>query len=130
MNQETQYTEEELNRWDENPCWPVHYRRGMPSTEVALRLGVITEADIEEPEESQEPAAPIERTPEREAEIIADLAARGIKKGNYHLHLNKMTDEEITVMLDLTEGKKLMDEHRKAQPTLSDRSYAETLRDW
>ena len=124
MNQETQYTEEELNRWDENPCWPVHYRRGMPSTEMALRLGVITEADVEEP------AAPIERTPEREAEIVADLAARNITKKNFLWRLKKMTDEEITVMLDLTEGKGLMADQRKAQPTLSDREYAETLRDW
>lgn len=35
-------------KYDEDPCWPAHYRQGMPSTESALRLGIINEKDVED----------------------------------------------------------------------------------
>ena len=47
-------TEQELirdDRFDEKPCWINHYYRGQKSTESFLRLGLITEEDLEDPPE-------------------------------------------------------------------------------
>ena len=66
---------------------------------------------------------------EKEKATVEELKQRGIKKGNFHLHLDEMTDEEITVMLDLTEGKAYMNEVRNAYPKQTDRTYAEFIRD-
>lgn len=66
----------------------------------------------------------------RKSQPFRDLEKRGITEENYHLHLEEMSDQEISAMLDLTEGKSVMEEQRKAQPSLTDRRLAEILRDF
>lgn len=61
-------------------------------------------------------------------DIEKSIQARGLNLDNYLEHLDEMTDEEITYMLDLDEGKALMDERRAAMPNETDRSWAEFLR--
>lgn len=61
-------------------------------------------------------------------DIEKSIQARGLNLDNYLEHLDEMTDEEISYMLDLDEGKALMDEARAAQPNLSDRKRAEFMR--
>ena len=62
--------------------------------------------------------------------MLHRLNKRGITPDNFPWELDRMTDEEITFMLDLTEGKAIMDEMRKAQPEQTDRQYAEFIRDF
>jgi len=70
------------------------------------------------------------RIPGRLMSPFRELNERGITRDNYHLHLDEMTDSEITAMLDWTEGKEYMDEMRKAYPQQTDRTYAEFNRDF
>lgn len=65
----------------------------------------------------------------RERATLSRLKFRGIVQENWLDHLDEMSDSEITLMLDLTEGKAYMDEDRKAYPKMSDRTRAEFLRD-
>ena len=58
-----------------------------------------------------------------------NIGSSPINENNWLLRLSEMTDEEISAMLDKTEGKALMDEMRTSDPKHSDRSYAEWLRD-
>ena len=55
---------------------------------------------------------------------------RGITQENWLQHLDTMSDEEITYMLDREPGKARLDEERKANPSITDRIWAETLRDF
>ena len=133
---------------DDDPWYPTHWKRGDPATEMALRHGIITEAEVEnymtDYAPSQEPhwyrgyrstemalrhkvitEAEVETSP-----LEAALIARGITEDDYHLHLDEMTDEEITLMLNITEGYDYMESIRKAQPKMTDRTYAEILRDF
>ena len=66
----------------------------------------------------------------REKETLSRLKSRGITQDNFPWKLDEMSDPEITLMLDLTEGKAYMDEDRKAYPNESDRTRAEFLRDF
>ena len=59
-----------------------------------------------------------------------DLKKRGITQRNWLRHLDEMTDEEITYMLDHEPDATLIAEARKAQPSISDRTRAEFLRDF
>jgi hypothetical protein len=61
-------------------------------------------------------------------DIEKAIQQKGLTLDNYLFRLDEMTDEEITYMLDLDEGKALMDEARAAQPNLSDRKRAEFMR--
>ena len=74
-------------------------------------------------------SAEIAKAKHQERETIYRLSQRGITKGNYHLHLNEMSDQEITIMLDITEGKANMDSIRRAYPKQTDRTYADFIRD-
>lgn len=55
---------------------------------------------------------------------------RGINQDNWLWHLDELTDGEITFLLDRELGKAKLDEERKADPNISDRTYAEYLRDF
>lgn len=61
-------------------------------------------------------------------DIEKAIQQKGLTRENYLFHLDEMTDQEITYMLDLDEGKALMDERRAAMPNETDRSWAEFLR--
>lgn len=58
------------------------------------------------------------------------IRAKGLTMDNYLDHLDEMTDEEITYMLNQEPGRKRLDEERKADPSISDRTRAEFLRDF
>ena len=62
--------------------------------------------------------------------IATTIKAKGLTLDNYLWHLDEMTDEEITYMLDQEPGKEQLDEERKAQPNISDRTRAEFYRDF
>ena len=62
--------------------------------------------------------------------MLHRLKKRGITPENFPWELDQMTDQEITFMLDLTEGKGMMDDMRRAQPEQTDRQYAEFIRDF
>ena len=62
--------------------------------------------------------------------IEAAIKAKGLTLDNYLQHLDEMTDEEITFMLNQEPGRKRLDEERKARPDITDRSRAEFLRDF
>ena len=57
-----------------------------------------------------------------------DLKKRGITQRYWLWHLDEMTDEEITYMLDHEPDAAEIAEERKAQPDISDRTRAELLR--
>ena len=59
-----------------------------------------------------------------------DLKKRGITQRNWLRHLDEMTDEEITYMLDHEPNAAEIAEARKAQPNISDRTMAEFMRDF
>lgn len=56
--------------------------------------------------------------------------SRGITQENWLQHLDELTDEEITYLLDQEPGKERLDEERKADPNISDRTRAEFMRDF
>lgn len=58
------------------------------------------------------------------------IRAKGLTMDNYLDHLDEMTDEEITFMLNQEPGRERLDEERKADPSISDRTWAEFLRDF
>ena len=62
--------------------------------------------------------------------IEKSIKAKGLNLDNYLQHLDEMTDEKITYMLDQEPGKVRLDEERKARPEITDRSRAEFLRDF
>ena len=68
----------------------------------------------------------------RLASPYKELSERGITKNNWLEHLDEMEDSEITAMLNIDSGvsRKRLDEERKAQPDLTDRMYAEGMRDF
>lgn len=68
--------------------------------------------------------------PAGDKNLEASIQAKGLTPDNYLQHLDEMTDEEITHMLNQEPGRKRLDEERKAWPSLSDRSRAEFLRDF
>ena len=59
-----------------------------------------------------------------------ELEQRGITLENWLDHLDEMTDEEITPMLNLAVKNRLphLEEERKASPDISDRRRAEIMR--
>lgn len=65
-----------------------------------------------------------------EKELIAGMAERGILFNNYLSHLDEMTDEEITAMLNREPRRDGLEEERKAQPSITDRTRAEFMRDF
>ena len=65
-----------------------------------------------------------------EEQLIEALKERGILFNNYLSHLDEMKDEEITAMLNLEPRRKSLDEARKARPSLTDRMWAEGMRDF
>ena len=67
---------------------------------------------------------------EKDRDLQASIKAKGLTPDNYLWHLDEMTDEEITYMLDQEPGKERLDEERKAQPEISDRTQAEFYRDF
>lgn len=58
------------------------------------------------------------------------IRAKGLTMDNYLDHLDEMTDEEITYMLNQEPGRELLDAQRRADPSISDRTHAEFLRDF
>ena len=62
--------------------------------------------------------------------IEASIKNKGLTMDNYLQHLDEMTDEEITFMLNQEPGRERLDEERKARPSITDRSRAEFLRDF
>lgn len=62
--------------------------------------------------------------------LEASIKLKGLTQDNWLEHLDEMTDEEITYMLDREPDAKVIAEERKAQPSLSDRTRAEFLRDF
>ena len=56
--------------------------------------------------------------------------SRGITQENWLQHLDELSDEEITFLLDQEAGKRRLDEERKANPSISDRTRAEYMRDF
>ena len=62
--------------------------------------------------------------------LEASIKLKGLTQGNWLEHLDEMTDEDITFMLDKEPDAKRIAEERKAQPSLSDRTRAEFLRDF
>ena len=53
-----------------------------------------------------------------------------ITQENWLQHLDELTDEQITEFLNKEPGEARLDEERKAQPTITDRTRAEYLRDF
>ena len=68
------------------------------------------------------------KIPGRLAQPFRDLEKRGITRENWLDNLDQMTDSEITVMLNLRPDKKILDESRKASPSISDRNRAEAMK--
>lgn len=97
---------------DDSPTWTTHWWRGSRATRWALRGKLITEDMVEDPPE------------------MKPFTDRGINQDNWLQHLNELTDEEITFLLDREPGKERLDEERKADPSISDRTRAEYLRDF
>ena len=62
--------------------------------------------------------------------LEASIKLKGLTQDNWLEHLDEMTDEEITYMLDREPDAKVIAEERKARPSLSDRTRAEFLRDF
>ena len=62
--------------------------------------------------------------------LEASIELKGLTQDNWLDHLDAMTDEEITYMLDREPDAKRIAEERKAQPSLSDRTRAEFRRDF
>ena len=61
---------------------------------------------------------------------LEEMKAAGITKRTFIHHLDEMTEDEIALMLDLSEGKKYMESVRKACPEETARTYAEFERDF
>ena len=62
--------------------------------------------------------------------IEASIKAKRLTRDNWLNHLDEMTDEEITYMLDREPDSVRIAEERKAQPEISDRTTAEFMRDF
>ena len=62
--------------------------------------------------------------------IEASIKAKRLTRDNWLNHLDEMTDEEITYMLDREPDAVRIAEERKAQPEISDRTTAEFMRDF
>lgn len=62
--------------------------------------------------------------------IEASIKAKRLTQDNWLNHLDEMTDEEITYMLDREPDAVRIAEERKAQPEISDRTTAEFMRDF
>lgn len=62
--------------------------------------------------------------------IEASIKAKRLTRDNWLNHLDEMTDEEITYMLDMEPDAVRIAEERKAQPEISDRTTAEFMRDF
>lgn len=62
--------------------------------------------------------------------IEASIKAKRLTRDNWLNHLDEMTDEEITYMLDREPDAVRIEEERKAQPEISDRTTAEFMRDF
>lgn len=62
--------------------------------------------------------------------IEASIKAKRLTRDNWLNHLDEMTDEEITYMLDTEPDAVRIAEERKAQPEISDRTTAEFMRDF
>lgn len=62
--------------------------------------------------------------------LPAIIRAKGLTMENYLDHLDEMTDEEIAFMLNQEPGRERLDEERRADPSISDRTWAEFLRDF
>lgn len=59
-----------------------------------------------------------------------ESSERGITQENWLNNLDKMSDSEITAMLDVDSRHELWQEDRKAHPSTSDRQRTEGLRDF
>ncbi len=57
-----------------------------------------------------------------------ELEAKGINQSNYLLHLEELTDRQITRFLDREQGWKRLESVRAALPNIPDRVWAEQLR--
>ena len=53
-----------------------------------------------------------------------------ITQQNWLQHLDSLSDEQITDYLNRTQNKEVLDEERQADPSISDRTRAEYLRDF
>lgn len=62
--------------------------------------------------------------------IESSIKAKRLTRDNWLNHLDEMTDEEITYMLDREPDAVRIAEERKAQPEISDRTTAEFMRDF
>ena len=62
--------------------------------------------------------------------IEASIKAKRLTRDNWLNHLDEMTDEEITYVLDREPDAVRIAEERKAQPEISDRTTAEFMRDF
>lgn len=62
--------------------------------------------------------------------IEASIKSKRLTRDNWLNHLDEMTDEEITYMLDREPDAVRIAEERKAQPEISDRTTAEFMRDF
>ena len=62
--------------------------------------------------------------------IEASIKAKRLTRDNWLNHLDEMTDEEITYMLDRDPDAVRIAEERNAQPEISDRTTAEFMRDF
>ena len=60
----------------------------------------------------------------------ASLQRKGVTQENWLQHLDELTDEEITSLLDREPNRGQLDEEREARPDISDRTRAEFLRDF
>ena len=63
-------------------------------------------------------------------DVASSIQAKGLTLDNYLQHLDEMTDEEITYMLNQEPGKERLDEERAADPSITDRTRAEFMRDF
>lgn len=61
--------------------------------------------------------------------MLEDILSRGITQEDWPWHLDQLTYEEVTFMLNREPGRKQLDTMRKS-PAFSDRAWAEILRDF